>query len=137
MYNIVCLKNWMHYCSMLLYIFGFYIEYGYAGKEDNMEEYRFDGSACEFLEAMKYILIARQMYKDNRKDLLDVLTNPDKVEEVSDEYGMDDYVLIKELIRMTDELKDTGFYFKKSLVETLLQQMEEREKKKADGKNGT
>lgn len=102
-----------------------------------MEEYRFDGSACEFLEAMKYILIARQMYKDNRKDLLDVLTNPDKVEEVSDEYGMDDYVLIKELIRMTDELKDTGFYFKKSLVETLLQQMEEREKKKADGKNGT
>lgn len=100
-----------------------------------MEEYKFDGNAYEFLGIMKWSLVARQMQKENRKDRFDVLTNPDKVEEAAEEYGMDDYALIKELIRMTDELKNTEFYERKSLVEDLLQFVEAREEKEMNEEN--
>ena len=93
-----------------------------------MEEYKFDGSAYEFLGIMKWSLVARQMQKDHRKDCSDVLKDSAKVGEVADEYGMDGYVLIKELIRLTDELKNTEFYKRASLVEDLLQFAETREK---------
>lgn len=86
-----------------------------------MEEYKFDGSAYEFLGIMRWSLVARQMLKDHRKDCSDVLRDSDKVGEVADEYGMDGYVLIKELIRLTDELKNTEFYERQSFVEYLIQ----------------
>lgn len=86
-----------------------------------MEEYKFDGSAYEFLGIMRWSLVARQMLKDHRKDCSDVLKDSDKVGEVADEYGMDGYVLIKELIRLTDELKNTRFYERQSFVEYLIQ----------------
>lgn len=95
-----------------------------------MEEYKFDGSAYEFLGIMKWSLVARQMQKDHRKDCSDVLKDSVKVGEVADEYGMDEYVLIKELIRLTDELKNTEFYERKSLVEDLIQFAETLEKGK-------
>lgn len=95
-----------------------------------MEEYKFDGSAYEFLGIMKWSLVARQMQKDHRKDCSDVLKDSAKVGEVADEYGMDEYVLIKELIRLTDELKNTEFYERKSLVEDLIQFAETLEKGK-------
>ena len=53
------------------------------------------------------------------------------------EYGMDDYALIKELIRLTDELKNTEFYERKSLVEALLQFAQELEEKETNVENGT
>lgn len=86
-----------------------------------MEEYKFDGSAYEFLRIMRWSLVARQMLKDHRKDCSDVLKDSDKVGEVADEYGMDGYVLIKELIRLTDELKNTRFYERNSLAEDLME----------------
>lgn len=70
---------------------------------------------------MRWSLVARQMLKDHRKDCSDVLRDSDKVGEVADEYGMDGYVLIKELIRLTDELKNTEFYERQSFVEYLIQ----------------
>lgn len=93
-----------------------------------MEEYKFDGSACEFLGIMRWSLVARQMQKEHRKDCSDVLKDSAKEGEVADEYGMDEYVLIKELIRLTDELKNTEFYERKSLVEDLIQLAETRDK---------
>lgn len=93
-----------------------------------MEEYKFDGSAYEFLGIMRWSLVARQMLKDHRKDCSDVLKDSDKMGEVADEYGMDEYVLIKELIRLTDELKNTEFYERNSLVEDLIQLAETRDK---------
>lgn len=86
-----------------------------------MEEYKFDGSAYEFLGIMRWSLVARQMLKEHRKDCSDVLRDSDKVGKVADEYGMDGYVLIKELIRLTDELKNTEFYERQSFVEYLIQ----------------
>lgn len=86
-----------------------------------MEEYKFDGSAYEFLGIMRWSLVARQMLKEHRKDCSDVLRDSDKVGEVADEYGMDGYVLIKELIRLIDELKNTEFYERQSFVEYLIQ----------------
>ena len=83
-------------------------------------EYKFDGSAYEFLGIMRWSLIAREMQKEHRKDRFDVLKDSTKLEEIADEYGMDDYALIKELIRLTDELKNTEFYERKSLVVALL-----------------
>lgn len=50
---------------------------------------------------------------------------------------MDDYALIKELIRLTDELKNTEFYERKSLVEALLQFAQELEEKETNVENGT
>lgn len=86
-----------------------------------MEEYKFDGNAYEFLGIMRWSLVARQMLKEHRKDCSDVLRDSDKVGKVADEYGMDGYVLIKELIRLTDELKNTEFYERQSFVEYLIQ----------------
>lgn len=102
-----------------------------------MEEYKFDGSAYEFLGIMRWSLAAREMQKEHRKDRFGVLRDSTKLEEVADEYGMDDYVLIKELIRLTDELKNTEFYERKSLVEALLQFAQELEEKETNGENGT
>ena len=102
-----------------------------------MEEYKFDGSAYEFLGIMRWSLIAREMQKEHRKDRFDVLKDSTRLEEIADEYGMDDYDLIKELIRLTDELKNTEFYERKSLVEALLQFAQELEEKETNVENGT
>ena len=101
-----------------------------------MEEYKFDGSAIEFLAIMKTCMVARQMQKEKRKDLYKVLSEFHKVEEVAEEYGMDDYVLIKELIRLTDELENTEFYRRKYIIEGLLQFVEERNEKESNEENG-
>ncbi len=100
-----------------------------------MEEYKFDGDAYEFLGIMKWSLVARQMQKEKRKGRFDILTDSVKVEEVAEEYGMDEFVLIKELIRLTDKLKNTEFYENKSIVEELLR-IEAREEKEAHNENG-
>lgn len=102
-----------------------------------MEEYKFDGSAYEFLGIMRWSLSAREMQKEHRKDRFDVLKDSTKLEEIADEYGMDDYALIKELIRLTDELKNTEFYERISLVEALLQFAQELEEKETNVENGT
>ena len=46
-------------------------------EEEFMEEYKFDGSAYEFLGIMRWSLVARQMLKDHRKDCSDVLKDSD------------------------------------------------------------
>lgn len=101
-----------------------------------MEEYKFDGSAYEFLGIIRWSLVAREMQKDHRKDCFDVLRDSDKVGEVADEYGMDGYVLIKELIRLTDELKNTRFYERNSLAEDLMEFAQELEEKEMNRENG-
>lgn len=92
-----------------------------------MEEYKFDGNAYDFLWLMKWSLVARQMLKENRKGHFSILTDSEKVQEAAEEYGMDDFVLINELIRLTDELKNTEFYANRSLIEELLRIAEANE----------
>lgn len=51
------------------------------------------------------------MQEDNREDMLEILTKPDKIDEVAQEYGMDHITLLQELVRLGKEAEDVlGFY---------------------------
>lgn len=75
---------------------------------DNKENqsYKFDGNVQYFLGIMKWSLVTHQMQKDGREDLFDVMTKPDKIEEVANEYGMNNIALLQEMVRFGKEAED-------------------------------
>lgn len=74
------------------------------------DEYKCPYSLYHFLGIMKWSLVVRQMDEDNREDRFEAMTNPDKIEEVDEEYGINSYTLMKELIRFADEAKQSIEY---------------------------
>lgn len=76
-----------------------------------MKEYKFNGNVQYFVGIMKWSLVVHQMQEDGRTDLYDVMTKPDKIEEVAKEYGINTITLLKELVRFGKEAKDVlNFY---------------------------
>lgn len=74
------------------------------------KEYKCPYSLYHFLGIMKWSLVTKQMDEDNREDRFEVMTNPNKIEEVAEEYGINSYTLMKELIRFADEAKQSIEY---------------------------
>lgn len=89
------------------------------------KEYKCPYSLYHFLGIMKWSLVVRQMQEDNRKDIYDAMVNPDKIEEVAGEYGINQYSLIKELIRFADEAKNTLEYQLHELDEAIKEEKDE------------
>lgn len=75
------------------------------------KKFKFQKDVQYFLGVMKWSLVALQMQEDNREDMLEILTKPDKIDEVAQEYGMDHITLLQELVRLGKEAEDVlGFY---------------------------
>lgn len=75
------------------------------------KKFKFQKDVQYFLGVMKWSLVALQMQEDNREDMLEILTKPDKIDEVAQEYGMDHITLLQELVRLSKEAEDVlGFY---------------------------
>lgn len=75
------------------------------------KKFKFQKDVQYFLGVMKWSLVALQMQEDNREDMLEILTKPDKINEVAQEYGMDHITLLQELVRLGKEAEDIlGFY---------------------------
>lgn len=70
-------------------------------------QYKYEGDAFAFLGMLKWTLVSRKAYDEKKEDWQTIITNPQKVMELAEEYGMDDYSLINELDRLTKELKNS------------------------------
>lgn len=75
------------------------------------KKFKFQKDVQYFLGVMKWSLVALQMQEDNRENMLEILTKPDKIDEVAQEYGMDYITLLQELVRLGKEAEDVlDFY---------------------------
>ena len=70
------------------------------------KEWSWDGSIWEFIETIKWSLVLLRLGREKPESWTDILNNPDLVKKKAAEYGMNNWAISKEMVRIgTDAIK--------------------------------
>lgn len=70
------------------------------------KEWSWDGTVWEFIDVIQWALVFGHLGKEGSEGWADIVTNPDLVKKKAAEYGMNNWTISKEMVRIgTDAIK--------------------------------
>ncbi len=70
------------------------------------KEWNWDGTIWEFVDVIKWSLVFRRLGREKPEGWTDIVNDPDLVKKKAAEYGMNEWTISKEMVRIgTDAIK--------------------------------
>ena len=70
------------------------------------KEWSWDGTVWGFIEVIQWALVFKRLGREQPEAWTDIVTNPDLVQQKAAEYGMNNWAISKEMVRIgTDAIK--------------------------------
>ena len=69
------------------------------------QEWRWDGGIWPFIEIVQWAFVFHKLGKEGQPGFMDIMSNPEKVRNKADEYGMTLRAIINEMLRIGEDGK--------------------------------
>ena len=78
------------------------------------QNWEYSGSVWDFIDMVKWSLVAQHLAGEERDDMLEILKNPDNTERAAQELGITDRTLVEEMRRIGEKAEKLFLDFDKA-----------------------
>ena len=69
------------------------------------EKWRYDGKVWDFIDMIKWCIVARELAEENADNLIDVLKSPEKVKQKACALGLSDRAVAEEILSIGEKTR--------------------------------